>query len=140
MALRTETETLPFRDAEGNPTSAFYTIRKRLPHDGYVAWMAAIARVPRDAKGNPDLEELQRARHLLLKHGLLGITGVEDENGQPYTAERAFEMDLELTRQIVNELYERNKGEPDPNSAAPSGESGERAPHSPNKISKLRAS
>lgn len=133
MALRIETETLPFKEPDGSDSGATYTIRRRLSHRTLTAYVEACATVRLNPEAEPGQEaaivgqevSFDRMADILLEGGLVGLQGVEDSDGTSLPLERFRDFDNFYVAQVVRELQKRAlSGEiPDPNSPAPSDRS-----------------
>lgn len=133
MALRIETVTLAFKEPDGSDSGASYTVRKRLSHRTLTAYLEACAAIRIDPGAEEGKEasiegqqiSFDRLADILLEGGLVGLQGVEAEDGTSLPLERFRDFDNFYVAQVVRELQSRAlSGEaPDPNSSAPSARS-----------------
>lgn len=120
------TVTIAFKDAEGNESDASFTIRAHLDQDAYDDYVNAVMQVRLDPVtmnvigGEADLK---RAEDVLVDAGLIAFQGLVDTSDVPWPIERWRKLPSYLSRQIVQELQQRNTSAASPNGGAPSASS-----------------
>ncbi len=140
MPIQVKIKTIPFKDEDGNPTDATFTIRTALSHRGQRRYMRAVtADVPDlsdavDETGKPregyrpkvQVGTIEKIEEILLEDCLIDLHNVLDRTGKEIkTWEEFLGFEDFYVAQVIHVLQEIavadvKKATPSPNASAPS--------------------
>ena len=116
---------IEFKDKQGNPSGAYFTIHKELPYDGYLEYMDQAVDVAVDPNtGKVDASQAKvkigKIADVLIKYGLISLEGVTDKQGHGVNAADYKRLPRYMIEQLSKAVQERNTGDlQDPNAVAP---------------------